>query len=222
MDLEPEARPQLRARHRVGRGVAELEQRSRPAHPGGGVKASGLGRGGALPFGRFLHHGPVDPDHAQRGALASLRRDRQVVTHRCKKAARATPWRKLNEEDKQSAAASGSPRRPRSLRITRSGGKSPAPDILRCAYMELIVTDLAASRVLRRRARPLRDHRRRRGDLPPLDRGVHSHHNLVLRKGPGRRGRRVLVPRAHPKISTWRSRSTKSSATRCVATRTAS
>ena len=53
---------------------------------------------------------------------------------------------KLNEEDKQSAGFWVTKEAPIHSDNPIPTAKSPAPDILRCAYMELIVTDLAASR----------------------------------------------------------------------------
>ena len=57
----------------VGHGVAELEQRARPAHPvrrGEGVRPRTRGR---LPLGRLLHHAAVRADHARRRAHPRLR-----------------------------------------------------------------------------------------------------------------------------------------------------
>ena len=53
---------------------------------------------------------------------------------------------KLNEEDKQSAGFWVTKEAPIHSDNPIPTAKSPAPDILRCAYMELVVTDLAASR----------------------------------------------------------------------------
>ena len=52
---------------------------------------------------------------------------------------------KLNEEDKQSAGFWVTKEAPIHSDNPIPTAKSPAPDILRCAYMELIVTDLAAA-----------------------------------------------------------------------------
>ena len=53
---------------------------------------------------------------------------------------------KLNEEDKQSAGFWVTKEAPIISDDPIAAPTSPAPDVLRCAYMELIVTDLAASR----------------------------------------------------------------------------
>lgn len=62
--------------------------------------------------------------------------------------------------------------------------EAPAPDILRCAYMELVVTDLAASRVFY--VDVLRLHVTEEDDKAIYLRSTEEfiHHNLVLRKGP--------------------------------------
>ena len=61
---------------------------------------------------------------------------------------------------------------------------APAPDILRCAYMELIVTDLAASRVFYVDVLGL--HVTEEDDEAIYLRSTEEfiHHNLVLRRGP--------------------------------------
>lgn len=61
---------------------------------------------------------------------------------------------------------------------------SPAPDILRCAYMELVVTDLAASRIFYVDVLGL--HVTEEDDEAIYLRSTEEfiHHNLVLRRGP--------------------------------------
>ncbi|MDQ1173009.1 catechol 2,3-dioxygenase [Microbacterium testaceum] len=61
---------------------------------------------------------------------------------------------------------------------------SPAPDILRCAYMELVVTDLAASRIFYVDILGL--HITEENDEAIYLRSTEEfiHHNLVLRQGP--------------------------------------
>ena len=71
-----------------------------------------------------------------------------------------------------------------------------APDIIRSAYAEYIVTDLAASRgVLRRRARPRRDPRGRERALPARVRGVPAPLARAA-EGAGRRPGRARLPGA--------------------------
>ena len=72
----------------------------------------------------------------------------------------------------------------------------PAPDIVRCAYMELVVTDLAqVPRVLRRPAGPARHRGGRERHLPALPRGVHPPQPGAA-QGTRRRRRRLRLPGA--------------------------
>ncbi len=91
---------------------------------------------------------------------------------------------KLNEEDKQSAGFWVTKEAPIHSDNPIPTAKSPAPDILRCAYMELIVTDLAASREFYVDVLGL--YVTTEDDEASYLRSTEEfiHHNLVLRKGP--------------------------------------
>ena len=91
---------------------------------------------------------------------------------------------KLNEEDKQSAGFWVTKEAPIHSDNPIPTAKSPAPDILRCAYMELIVTDLAASREFYVDVLGL--YVTTEDDEAIYLRSTEEfiHHNLVLRKGP--------------------------------------
>src|SRR3546814_17625258 len=60
---------------------------------------------------------------------------------------------------------------------------SPAPDILRCAYMELVVTDLAASRTFYVDVLGLYVTEEDENSIYLRSTEEFIHHNLVLRKG---------------------------------------
>ena len=91
---------------------------------------------------------------------------------------------KLNEEDKQSAGFWVTKEAPIQSDNPIQTATSPAPDILRCAYMELIVTDLAASRQFYVDVLGL--YVTTEDDEAIYLRSTEEfiHHNLVLRKGP--------------------------------------
>ncbi|MHA3684390.1 3,4-dihydroxyphenylacetate 2,3-dioxygenase [Leucobacter sp. HY1910] len=91
---------------------------------------------------------------------------------------------KLNEEDKQSAGFWVTKEAPIEAPNPIPTATSEAPDILRCAYMELIVTDLAASREFYVDVLGL--YVTTEDDEAIYLRSTEEfiHHNLVLRKGP--------------------------------------
>ncbi|MBL3687515.1 3,4-dihydroxyphenylacetate 2,3-dioxygenase [Leucobacter zeae] len=91
---------------------------------------------------------------------------------------------KLNEADKQSAGFWVTKEAPIQSENPIPTPTSPAPDILRCAYMELIVTDLAASREFYVDVLGL--YVTTEDDEAIYLRSTEEfiHHNLVLRKGP--------------------------------------
>ncbi|GAA1785009.1 MULTISPECIES: 3,4-dihydroxyphenylacetate 2,3-dioxygenase [Leucobacter] len=91
---------------------------------------------------------------------------------------------KLNEEDKQSAGFWVTKEAPIVAANPIPTATSEAPDILRCAYMELIVTDLAASREFYVDVLGL--YVTTEDDEAIYLRSTEEfiHHNLVLRKGP--------------------------------------
>ncbi|MBC9937215.1 MULTISPECIES: 3,4-dihydroxyphenylacetate 2,3-dioxygenase [unclassified Leucobacter] len=91
---------------------------------------------------------------------------------------------KLNEEDKQSAGFWVTKEAPIVAANPIHMATSEAPDILRCAYMELIVTDLAASRAFYVDVLGL--YVTTEDDEAIYLRSTEEfiHHNLVLRKGP--------------------------------------
>ncbi len=91
---------------------------------------------------------------------------------------------KLNEEDKQSAGFWVTKEAPIHSDNPIPTAKSPAPDILRCTYMELIVSDLAASREFYVDVLGL--YVTTEDDEAIYLRSTEEfiHHNLVLRKGP--------------------------------------
>src|SRR5690606_13540523 len=62
--------------------------------------------------------------------------------------------------------------------------KAPAPDILRCAYMDLVVTDLAASREFYVDILGLIVTEENENEIYLRTMEEFIHHNLVLRKGP--------------------------------------
>ena len=74
--------------------------------------------------------------------------------------------------------------------------QAPAPDILRCAYMELVVTDLAASREFYVDVLDLTVTEEDENTVYLRSMEEFIHHNLVLAPGPGCRCRGILVPRA--------------------------
>ena len=91
---------------------------------------------------------------------------------------------KLNEEDKQSAGFWVTKEAPIVAANPIPTATSEAPDILRCAYMELIVTDLVASREFYVDVLGL--YVTTEDDEAIYLRSTEEfiHHNLVLRKGP--------------------------------------
>ena len=91
---------------------------------------------------------------------------------------------KLNEEDQQSAGLRATEAAPLHSDNPIQTATSEAPDILRCAYMELIVTDLAASREFYVDVLGL--YVTTEDDEAIYLRSTEEfiHHNLVLRKGP--------------------------------------
>ena len=91
---------------------------------------------------------------------------------------------KLNESDKQSSGFWVTKEAPISAPNPIKVATSEAPDILRCAYMELIVTDLAASREFYVDVLGL--YVTTEDDEAIYLRSTEEfiHHNLVLRKGP--------------------------------------
>ena len=91
---------------------------------------------------------------------------------------------KLNESDKQSSGFWVTKEAPISAPNPIPTATSEAPDILRCAYMELIVTDLAASREFYVDVLGL--YVTTEDDEAIYLRSTEEfiHHNLVLRKGP--------------------------------------
>jgi len=91
---------------------------------------------------------------------------------------------KLNDADKQSAGFWVTQEAPIASENPIPKATSPAPDILRCAYMELIVTDLAASREFYVDVLGL--YVTMEDDTAIYLRSTEEfiHHNLILRKGP--------------------------------------
>ena len=91
---------------------------------------------------------------------------------------------KLNDADKQSAGFWVTKEAPIESANPIPKATSPAPDILRCAYMELIVTDLAASREFYVDVLGL--YVTTEDDEAIYLRSTEEfiHHNLILRKGP--------------------------------------
>ena len=71
----------------------------------------------------------------------------------------------------------------------------PAPDILRCAYMEIVVTDLAASRRFYVDTLGLVVTKETEDRIYLRTFEEFIHHNLVLRKGADHRMEEVLLRR---------------------------
>ena len=114
-----------RGRH----GVAELAQRARPAHPvrrREGLRPRPRGR---LPLDRLLHRPAGRAHHARRRPHRPLRQHRSHG-----------PTRRDRHRRQPEPFDAATIRRPQGV------SHDPAPDIIRSAYAELIVTDLAASR----------------------------------------------------------------------------
>ena len=91
---------------------------------------------------------------------------------------------KLNDADKQSAGFWVTTEAPIQSENPIPTPTSPAPDILRCAYMELIVTDLAASREFYVDVLGLYVTTENDEAIYLRSTEEFIHHNLILRKGP--------------------------------------
>ena len=96
------------------------------------------------------------------------------------------------------------------------------PDILRCAYMELIVTDLAASRVFYVDVLGLHVTEEDEDVIYLRSTEEFIHHNLVLRQGPVAAVAAFSYRVRTPRISIGPSRSTRNSDAASSAARTAS
>ena len=131
--------------------------------PFGGVKASGLGHEGGYRSHRLLHrpagraHHPRRRPHPTFGAYAARCQD-AAMTH-------------FKEERTLMTNFVPTP-------------TVPAPDIVRCAYMELVVTDLAASRAFYVDVLGLHVTEEDENAIYLRSLEEFIHHNLVLRKGP--------------------------------------